>query len=94
VEIDEQIKDLKALYDELLAAEVGSNADDEHDPEGMTLAFERQQLAAVIERFEQKRADILRGSSGVCEVCGQPIGRERLEARPYARTCVDCASRL
>jgi DnaK suppressor protein len=92
--VDELIKDLRAQYDGLLAAEAGSNADDEHDPEGATLAFERQQLVALIERFEQKRADILRGTTGFCESCGNPIGAERLEARPYARTCVDCASRL
>jgi DnaK suppressor protein len=28
------------------AAAVGSNIDDEHDPEGPTIAFEREQLAA------------------------------------------------
>ncbi|MCU1587002.1 MAG: Zinc finger, DksA/TraR C4-type [Frankiales bacterium] len=88
------LEDLKALYAELVAAEAGSNADDEHDPEGTTLAFERQQLLAVIESYERKRADMQRGTTGICEVCGNPIGPERLEARPYARTCIDCASRL
>ncbi|MCW2543417.1 MAG: transcriptional regulator, TraR/DksA family [Frankiales bacterium] len=92
--MDEEIAELRRQYDALLEAEAGSNADDEHDPEGTTLAFERQQLLAVIERFEQKRADILRGTTGTCETCGKPIGDERLAARPYARTCVDCASRL
>ena len=32
------------------------------------------------------------GSYGVCERCGQPIGVERLAARPAATTCVRCAS--
>ena len=89
------LEELKALYAELVAAEAGSNADDEHDPEGTTLAFERQQLLAVIERL---RAEAGRHRSAeapsVCEVCGSPIGQERLAARPYARTCIGCASRL
>jgi DnaK suppressor protein len=31
------------------------------------------------------------GSYGRCEECQQPIGRDRLEALPYARFCVECA---
>jgi RNA polymerase-binding transcription factor DksA len=29
------------------------------------------------------------GSYGVCEVCGKPIGAERLSAIPWARLCID-----
>jgi RNA polymerase-binding transcription factor DksA len=87
------LEELRALYAELVAAEQGSNADDEHDPEGATLAFERQQLLAVIQSLEAKQEEIAKGTTGLCEVCGNPIGAERLEARPYARTCVDCARR-
>jgi len=28
----------------------------------------------------------------VCDRCGQPIGAERLAARPAAATCVRCAA--
>jgi RNA polymerase-binding transcription factor DksA len=28
---------------------------------------------------------------GLCESCGQPIAPARLEARPEARLCIDCA---
>ncbi|HEV3263277.1 MAG TPA: TraR/DksA C4-type zinc finger protein [Gemmataceae bacterium] len=31
------------------------------------------------------------GSFGRCEECGRAIGRERLDALPYTRLCVDCA---
>ena len=92
-ETDEQLHELRTQYDALLAAEVGSNADDEHDPEGQTLAFERQQLLAVIRQLEAKREQLLAGTDGRCVVCGGPIGQERLLARPYATTCVACASR-
>ena len=94
-----QLGDLRRQYDDFVAASQDSNADDEHDPEGATIAFERQQLVALIAAVEQSRADIQRGLAaltdggyGVCETCGGPIGEERLEARPNARTCIACAS--
>ncbi|MFC3689846.1 TraR/DksA family transcriptional regulator [Aquipuribacter hungaricus] len=77
-----------------------SNADDEHDPEGSTIAFERQQVAALLEQVrstgEQLRRSLAAaasGSYGTCEVCGGAIDPERLEARPQARTCIGCARR-
>ena len=36
---------------------------------------------------------VYRGEYGVCESCGQPIGRGRLEAMPHARLCVVCKSK-
>ena len=81
-----------------MAASRDANADDEHDPEGATIAFERQQIVALTAQLQRSRADIEwaleRGSGyGTCEVCGEPIAPERLEARPTARTCIGCASR-
>jgi DnaK suppressor protein len=32
------------------------------------------------------------GTYGVCERCGAPIPDARLEAKPAARLCIDCAS--
>lgn len=75
-----------------------SNADDEHDPEGATIAFERSQVDALIRQAEAHLAEIdaaydrlAAGRYGVCEVCGAAIPLERLGARPTARTCVRCA---
>lgn len=75
-----------------------SNADDEHDPEGATIAFERSQVDALIRQAEAHLAEVdaayerlAAGTYGVCEVCGRPIATERLEARPTARACVRCA---
>jgi len=75
-----------------------SNADDEHDPEGATIAFERSQVDALIRQAEAHLGEIDAahqrlgaGRYGVCEVCGGPIAEARLEARPSARTCVRCA---
>ncbi|MDT4891392.1 MAG: DnaK suppressor protein [Pseudonocardiales bacterium] len=83
----------------MVAASRDSNSDDEHDPEGSTIAFERAQLAAVIEQTRQRLADlevaierVRAGSYGTCASCGQPIAAERLAAQPAARLCVDCAA--
>ena len=32
------------------------------------------------------------GTYGLCEICGAPIPEARLEAKPAARQCMDCAS--
>ena len=75
-----------------------SNADDEHDPEGSTIAFERSQVDALLRQAEEHLAEVdaalqrlAHGGYGRCEVCGRTIAAERLEARPTARTCVGCA---
>ncbi|MFG2110996.1 TraR/DksA family transcriptional regulator [Micromonospora chersina] len=87
-------QDLEALF----LASRDSNADDEHDPEGATIGFERAQLTALLAGARKRIADVddaLRrvdaGTYGVCERCGQPIGDERLAARPFARFCMACA---
>jgi RNA polymerase-binding transcription factor DksA len=93
-----QIASLQQQLADMIEASRGDNADDEHDPEGSTIAFERQQLASLLARAERSRRDALHaldqldaGRYGVCETCGRPIAPERLEARPDARLCIDCA---
>jgi DnaK suppressor protein len=95
---DAQLVALEAERLRVVEASESSNADDEHDPEGATIAFEREQLAALLGQARRTRADVERalaalaaGTYGVCETCGEPIAPARLEARPYARTCIACA---
>jgi RNA polymerase-binding transcription factor DksA len=75
-----------------------SSSDDEHDPEGQTIAYDRAQVAALLAaarhdlaEIDAARARLAAGTYGVCERCGRPIAPERLEARPAARTCITCA---
>jgi RNA polymerase-binding transcription factor DksA len=82
------------------AAEGSSGGDDEHDPEGATIAFERQHVAALLDQARSQLAAIGAaarkldaGSYDRCDVCGGPIGAARLAARPAALTCVRCAAR-
>jgi len=93
-----RLADLRHDFDEVVAASRDTNADDEHDPEGATIAFERSQVDALIrqaqrhlEEVEAALGRVSAGTYGLCEVCGQPIGEGRLEARPVARTCIRCA---
>ena len=95
-----QIETLGREFDEVVAASRSSNADDEHDPEGATIAFERQQVVALLEQARQRLADVEAalarresGDYGTCETCGRPIAAARLEARPVVRACIGCASR-
>ena len=87
-------------FDEVVAASLDTNADDEHDPEGHTIAFERSQVSALVEQVgrhlaavDAALARVEAGTYGTCVVCGRPIGAARLEARPVAETCISCASR-
>jgi RNA polymerase-binding protein DksA len=95
-----QAASLRADLAGIVAAAAGANADDEHDPEGATIAFERAQTAALLDRTEARIAELdhaldrlAAGTYGTCVRCGRPIGADRLAARPDATTCISCASR-
>jgi DnaK suppressor protein len=93
----DRLAGLQADFGGIVEASRDSNADDEHDPEGSTIAFERSQVDALVQQAQHHLAEIdaalqrLRdGRYGICERCGQEIPEERLEVRPVARTCVGC----
>ena len=101
-ERDATVQRLAALSDdfaEVVAASRDTNADDEHDPEGHTIAFERSQVDALVAQARRRLAEIDAtlsriddGTYGTCERCQADIAVARLEARPTARTCVECAA--
>ena len=95
----ERLARLSADHAGFVEASLNSNADDEHDPEGATIAFERSQVEALVRQLREHLAEIAAaqgrladGSYGRCERCGAAIPDARLEARPAARTCVACAA--
>ena len=69
--------------------------------EGTSQAVERlnevgtaRELSSMLEDVERAIAKIDEGTYGTCDVCGEPIPAERLEARPWSTLCVrDRASR-
>lgn len=99
-EAQRRLADATAQFDEVVAASRDTNADDEHDPEGATIAFERSQLATHVAHLRARLADIAAALErvddegyGVCVACGRAIDPARLEIRPATRMCVACASR-
>ena len=93
-----RVEALSRSLNDIIEASETSNADDEHDPEGSTIAFERAQVAALLAHARAHLGETTEalqrleaGAYGRCEGCGAAIAPERLEARPTARTCVTCA---
>ena len=83
----------------IIEAAGSAGNDDEHDPEGHTIAFERQHVAALISQAREHLGQIdaatrrlADGSYGICEGCGQRIATARLAARPSTTLCIGCAS--
>lgn len=78
----------------------GSNDDDEHDPEGVTLSSEWARLTALsdaaaedVQRFDDAIARWDAGTYGICASCGKRIPAARLAALPFAELCVPCAEK-
>lgn len=91
---------LDRSFTSIVDATLLTSTDDEHDPEGSTIAFERSQTSSLLASSKAHLADVddalLRLADGIygrCERCGDPIAHERLLARPAARTCIVCASK-
>lgn len=93
------VAELDARIAAITAARADANSDDEHDPEGATIGFERAQADALRTAARRRLAEadaalarLADGTWGRCAVCGEPIPAGRLEARPTATTCLAHAS--
>ena len=93
-----QVAGLRRAHGEIVEASELVATDDEHDPEGATIAFERAQVAAlvrdggvVLAEIDEALARLAAGTYGTCVRCDRTIALARLEARPATPTCVDCA---
>jgi DnaK suppressor protein len=81
-----------------LGESVGDAGDDQADVGAK--AFEREHELALthnarelLAQNERALARIEAGTYGVCESCGEPIGKARLQAFPRATLCVRCKQR-
>ncbi len=90
-----RIAALSAQLAAIVETASASSGDDEHDPEGQTIAYDRAQTQALLAsaRHDLDEADaalarVADGTYGRCETCQEPIAPERLEARPTARRCI------
>jgi DnaK suppressor protein len=95
----DQIAGLQRSFAAIVEAAELTSTDDEHDPEGATIAYERALVSALL---RQARDDVValdgaleridNGTIQACAVCGDPIALERLLVLPSARTCIRCAT--
>ncbi|MGA0210094.1 MAG: TraR/DksA family transcriptional regulator, partial [Candidatus Nanopelagicales bacterium] len=101
----ELLGDKERLLEELATAEValadlirdsGDGAgDDQADAGSKTFEREHEMSLAkntrdMLEQVEHALARIDAGTYGVCESCGKPIGKYRLQAFPRAKLCRAC----
>jgi DnaK suppressor protein len=76
-----------------------TSTDDEHDPEGATIAYERAQASALLRQARADRDALVvtrrhleQGQQVRCSVCGRDIDLERVAAFPTATRCFQCAA--
>ena len=100
IEVELALGAAVAQLEELVVAQRDVAADDEHDPEGPTVSIQRAEASAMLRQARQHLDEVdaalgrvAAGTYGVCESCGRDIPPARLEARPFARYCVACATR-
>lgn len=94
---ERQATTLKAEADSLVAdLDPGDVQFDEESGEGDTIAVERNRDLALaskalemIGEIDHALSKFAEGTYGICEVSGEPIPKERLEAIPWAREKVE-----
>jgi RNA polymerase-binding transcription factor DksA len=96
---DRQIASLEAIVAAIVEGSELVSTDDEHDPEGATVAYERAQATALLRQARADRdalVDTRRrlecGHEVTCADCGRSIRFERLAALPTTSRCVSCAT--
>lgn len=94
------IESLRRRLGEIIDSSTHTTNDDEHDPEGVTIAFERAQVAGLLDQANTELRDLdaaserlAAGTYGICRRCGRPIADGRLDALPATTTCIRCADR-
>ncbi|WP_448003648.1 TraR/DksA family transcriptional regulator [Agromyces bauzanensis] len=95
---EERLAEFDDAMAEVRTARSDATADDEHDPEGPTMTQEWSQRTAVLADVKAELAEVDRalariadGTYGICARCGKRITVARLDARPTATLCIDCA---
>lgn len=93
-----RLESLQRQFRAIVAGSEWSTDDDEHDPEGSTIAFERATVLSLARDAEEELREldaaaerVHAGTYGRCDRCGVAIADPRLEALPAVRRCIACA---
>jgi DnaK suppressor protein len=96
--LEGELNTIQGSIDDVLRDSVDGSGDDQADSGAK--AFEREQEMTLLAnarsamlqtRHALNRIDV--GTYGICESCGNPIGKLRLQAFPRATLCVSCKQR-
>ena len=97
--LEQERSDLRARLSEMGLGD-GELSFDQNFADSSQVTAERGEVEALAGNLRESLTDVEAaikklddGSFGICEGCGQAISPDRLEAKPAARLCMDCASR-
>ena len=98
--LDEERTQLRHQLADLGFGDDGGLAYDQNFADSSQVTAERGEVEALANSLKETLAEVEHalakfeeGTYGLCENCGQPIAPARLEAKPGARLCINCASR-
>lgn len=98
--LDEERAQLRHQLADLGFGDDGGLAYDQNFADSSQVTAERGEVEALANSLKETLAEVEHalakfeaGTYGLCENCGQPIAPARLEAKPGARLCINCASR-
>jgi DnaK suppressor protein len=98
--LDEERAQLRHQLADLGFGDDGGLAYDQNFADSSQVTAERGEVEALANSLKETLAEVEHalakfeaGTYGLCENCGQPIAPARLEAKPAARFCINCASR-
>ena len=94
-----QVASLEATVAAIVEGSELTSTDDEHDPEGATIAYERAQATALLRQAREDcdalaitRSHLEERQRPVCTVCHREIDLERVAALPTTTRCIGCAT--
>jgi DnaK suppressor protein len=98
--LEQERSDLRARLAEMGLLSGGDLAFDQNFADSSQVTAERGEVEALAGNLRESLTDVEaalvkldNGTFGVCEGCGQPIAHDRLEAKPAAKLCMECASK-
>lgn len=99
--LEQERLDLRARLAEMgLSDGAGDLSFDANFADSSQVTAERGEVEALAGSLRESLGDVEAalakldsGGYGICEGCGEPIAPARLEAKPAARLCMECASR-